>query len=273
MKLLVLSDLHDDFWADSGQNPFSGIERTIGDLDHLLLAGDLSNKPKVRWKQAFKRLSQLLPLSKVSIFPGNHDFYDFRLDGEDRLEQIAFEFEVGYAQKKQLVFGRTRILCATLWTDLELGAGSAINQGHISARMNDYRHIRVAAKGYRRLRVSDVVSKHWDHLNWLEQALDESFDGETFVATHHAPHPSVLESFPGDLAAAYASDLTKLILKYRPARWFFGHCHGVKNARVGDTQLINVSLGYPDEVPDPANRIRDLIFEIDPPDSTYGPFT
>lgn len=112
MRLLVLSDLHDDFWADSGRNPFAGIERLIEGVDHLILAGDLSNKPKVRWKYAFERLSQLLPLCKVSVFPGNHDFYDFRLDGEGRLEQIASEFEVGYAQKKQLIFGRTRILCA-----------------------------------------------------------------------------------------------------------------------------------------------------------------
>ena len=34
------------------------------------------------------------------------------------------------------------------------------------------------------------------------------------------------------------------------------------NAKVGNTQLINVSLGYPEEVADPAACIRDLIFEI-----------
>ena len=209
-----------------------------------------------------KALSELLPLSRVSVFPGNHDFYGFRFDGEDRLAQIASEFGVGYAQKKQLDFGRTRILWATLWTDLELGAGSAINQEHISARMNDYKHIRVAAKGYGRLRTTDVITRHRDHLMWLEQALSEPFDGETFVATHHSPHPSVLDDFSDEIAAAYASDLSALILKYRPERWFFGHCYGVKNARVGGTQLINVSLGYPDEVADPADRIQDLTFEL-----------
>ncbi|WP_300020065.1 metallophosphoesterase [uncultured Roseobacter sp.] len=226
MKLLVLSDLHDDFWADAERDPFAGIEHLVGDLDHFLIAGDLTNRPKVRWKYAFERLSQLLPLSKVAIFPGNHDFYDFRLDGEDRLAQIASEFNVRYAQKKQLVFGRTRFFCATLWTDLELGAGSANNQVYLSARVNDYKHIRVAAKGYRRLRTSDVISRHRDHLMWLERALREPFDGETFVATHHAPHSGVLECFSDALAAAYASDLSELTLKYRPSRWFFGHCHG-----------------------------------------------
>jgi len=262
VKLLILSDLHDDFWAESGRDPFRGIEHLIGDLDHLLIAGDLTNKPKVRWKYAFGRLSQLLPLSRVSIFPGNHDFYDFRLDGEDRLEQIAASFGVHYAQKKQLAFGRTRILCATLWTDFELGAARHISDDHVRTRMNDYKHIRVASKGYRKLRLADVVATHRHHLDWLDQALSETFDGQTFVATHHAPHPSVLEDLSGPLAAAYASDLSALIQKHRPERWFFGHCHGAKNAHVGDTQLINVSLGYPDEVTDPADRIRDLVFEV-----------
>lgn len=262
MKLLILSDLHDDFWADSGRDPFRGIEHLIGDLDHLLLAGDLTNKPKVRWKYAFERLSKLLSLSKVSVFAGNHDFYDFRLDGEDRLEQIAASFGVQYVQKKQLIFGSTRILCATLWTDLELGAGRFINDDHVSARMNDYKHIRVASKGYRKLRPSDVVAVHRDHLSWLDQTLGNVFDGQTFVATHHAPHPAVLEDLPGNLAAPYASDLSHLIFNHQPARWFFGHSHGAKNTSVGTTQLINVSLGYPDEVANPATRIEDLIFEI-----------
>ncbi|WP_195819932.1 metallophosphoesterase [Roseobacter sp. MH60115] len=262
MKLLFLSDLHDDFWVDADRDPFEGIEDQIGGLDHLLIAGDLTNKPKVRWKYAFERLSKLLPLERVSIFPGNHGFYDFRLDGEDRLEQIASAFGVGYVQKKQLVFGDTRVLCATLCTDFELGAGRTINESHASARMNDFRHIRVASKGYRKLRPSDLVLAHRNQLDWLSGALGEDFDGQTFVATHHAPHPSVLENQDGNIAAAYASDLSEIILKHRPERWFFGHCHGVRNSSVGDTQLINVSLGYPDEIVDPAARIRDLIFEI-----------
>jgi len=85
MRILVLSDLHDDFWSECNRNPFDGIEGLIADLDHVLLAGDISNKPKIRWKYAFERLSRLLPLERVSVFPGNHDFYDFCIDGENRL--------------------------------------------------------------------------------------------------------------------------------------------------------------------------------------------
>lgn len=262
MKLLILSDLHDDFWSESGRDPFDGTEEEVGELDHLILAGDVANKPKVRWKFAFERLSKILPLDRVSVFPGNHDFYDFRIDGEDRLEQIAESFGVQYVQKQQLVLGDIRVLCATLWTDLELGLDRTLNAAHIASKMNDYKKIRVAGKGYRKLWPSDVVARHRDHRSWLENALNTEFDGLTFVATHHAPHPSVLEDYADGVSAAYASDLSDLIRRHEPDRWFFGHCHGVRNGAVGKTQLLNVSLGYPEEVTDPADRIRGLIFDV-----------
>ena len=261
MKFLVLSDLHFDFWTDVGRDPFAGSEYIFADLDHFLIAGDLTNKPKVRWKYAFERLSRLLPLERVSIFPGNHDFYDFRLDGEDRLAQIASGFGIRYAQKRQLVFDDVRILCATLWTDFELGGHKSVNENQIQAQMNDFKHIRIASKGYRRLRPSDLVTQHRNHFSWLDCALSEPFDGQTFVATHHAPHPSVLQGHLGSVGAAYASDLSELIRKHQPDRWFFGHCHDAQDSRVGTTQLINVSLGYPDEVLEPSARVESLIQE------------
>jgi len=262
MRLLILSDLHDDFWADGGRDPFDGIEDTLATVDLLLLAGDVSNKPTVRWKYAFDRLAQLLPLDRVAVFPGNHDFYDFRIDGEDRLAEIAADHGVAYVQKRQITLGSVRILCATLWTDFELGVGSALNKMAVSSGMNDFKKIRVASQKYRRLWPSDLMARHRDHLNWLIEALNMSFAGRTFVATHHAPHPSVLPQPGGSLDAAYASDLSGVIEAHQPEKWFFGHCHGTKNGTLGETALCNVSLGYPDEVDDPAARIKSLIFDI-----------
>ncbi|WP_052265247.1 metallophosphoesterase [Ruegeria sp. ANG-R] len=262
MRVLILSDLHDDFWAECKRNPFEGLKGTIAKLDYLLLAGDVSNKPTIRWKYAFERLSKLLPLERVSVFPGNHDFYDFRIDGEGRLKEIASSFGVNYAQKKQIILGDTRILCATLWTDFELGLGSALNAGTITSRMNDYKKIRVAAQGYRKLWPSDLLSRHRDHMRWLEDNLSKSFDGQTFIATHHAPHQCVLPDEMEGLEAAYASDLSGLITTYKPDQWFFGHCHNAQDTKLDKTQLCNVSLGYPDEVNDPSARIASLIHEV-----------
>ncbi|MEM8837783.1 MAG: metallophosphoesterase [Pseudomonadota bacterium] len=262
MRILILSDLHDDFWADYRRDPFKGIEDEIADLDLLLLAGDISNKPKVRWRYAFERLSRLMPLERVAVFPGNHDFYDFEIDGEERLQEIASSLGVSYVQKKQIALPGIRLLCATLWTDFELGPGSAINKGRIVARMNDYRKIRVASDGYRRLSPSDLIARHRDHLSWFDDELSRPFDGRTFVVTHHAPHQSVLQDYSEGLDAAYASDLGAFIQTHKPDRWFFGHSHGAKDVSLGKTELRNVSLGYPDDVPDPGHRITSLIFKI-----------
>lgn len=262
MRVLILSDLHDDFWAEAGRNPFDGVEGLLSEVDHILLAGDVSNKPKIRWKYAFERLSRLFPLDRVSVFPGNHDFYDFRFDGEDRLQDIAASFGVSYVQKQQVSLGDARILCATLWTDFEIGPGSHINEGLIAARMNDYRKIRVASRGYRKLWPSDVRNKHQDHLRWLKDALAAPFYGPTYVATHHAPHPGVLAQYSDGLDAAYASDLSDVIAQYAPKAWFFGHCHDGHHMTLGATELRNVSLGYPDDVTDPAARIRACVYDL-----------
>ncbi|MEM9342825.1 MAG: metallophosphoesterase [Pseudomonadota bacterium] len=259
MRVLILSDLHHDFWAESGRDPFKGIEELLSSLDHILLAGDLTNKPKVRWKQAFQDLARHVALDRVSVFPGNHDFYDFSIDREDRLAEIAASFGVRYVQKKQVHLGKARLLCATLWTDMALGAPGL---DRIVARMNDFRKIRVASRGYGRLRPADVTARHRDHVNWLDETLDERFDGKTFVVTHHAPHPDVLQDYSDGLDAAYASDLSKLINKHHPDGWFFGHSHDANNLTLGRTALQNVSLGYPDEVCDPARRIEACIFDL-----------
>lgn len=261
MRALVLADLHYDFWAEAKRDPFAGIEAEMAELDLLILAGDITNKPKIRWKQAFARLAEMVDPAKTHVFPGNHDFYQWRLDAEDRLADFAAEAGVHYANSKAIVAGQTRFLCATLWTDLELGPGRLVNETRIPARMNDYKHIRLAASGFGPARPHHFVALHRQHKAWLEMRLVTPFDGQTVVVTHHAPHPGVLADYADGLDAAYASDLEEMILAHNPAEWLFGHCHDAKPLTVGTTDLANVSLGYPDDVADPAARIASLIRE------------
>ncbi|MDW3225311.1 MAG: hypothetical protein R8G34_20900 [Paracoccaceae bacterium] len=50
------------------------------------------------------KLLKMLAPNRVVVFPGHHDFDDFRLDHEGRPEQITSEFEIGNSQKMQLNF-------------------------------------------------------------------------------------------------------------------------------------------------------------------------
>jgi 3',5'-cyclic AMP phosphodiesterase CpdA len=249
MKTLVLSDLHDDFWSDKGRDPFVTCEDIVEGLEAIVLAGDVSNKPKVRWKYAFQRLRDRFGDIPIHVFPGNHDFYDWRLDDEDRLADFAAEFDVSYAQMQSIILGETRLLCATLWTDLALGPGFAANAVHLPTRMNDYRYIRLARGGFRRVFPDDIRRVHARHRGWLEEALAQPFDGPTCVATHHAPHPGVLSKGLDKIEAGYASDLTDILTgPHAPQEWLFGHCHEAVPLTIGSTRLSCISLGYPFEI-------------------------
>lgn len=262
MRILIVSDLHHDMWCESGRDPFAGSEALFSELDHLLIAGDLANDPITRWKLVFERLGQMMDLGRVSVFPGNHDFYSFQFDREEKFAEMAESFGVNYAQKSVLPIGGARLICATLWTDLDLGSGRVLNEPALLLGLNDYKEITVAADGPRRLIPSDVAGRHLDHRRWIEEQLMRPFDGRTFVVTHHAPHPSVLGNHPFGLEAAFASDLEGLIAEARPDTWFFGHCHDAHNTELHGTKLVNVSLGYAGEVADPSVALRKLVFEV-----------
>ncbi|MEQ8779510.1 MAG: metallophosphoesterase [Roseibium album] len=244
-RLRVLGDLHLDFWQAAGHVPFTRSD--FRELDALIIAGDLTNKPKIRWRRAIDTLAELIDRSKIVILPGNHDYYDFRLDGDARLKQIAEASGAQFAQKRVVEIGDFRLLMCTLWTDFEQGGNYWKNVTAASGQMNDYRYIRLAASKYRRIRPEDTRRVHDNHRAWLEAQLVTSEHSRTAVVTHHSP---LLEAAHSDekLSFCYASDLRELILRFQPEFWCFGHTHSDFEEQVGRTRVFNVSVGYPDEV-------------------------
>ena len=62
---------------------------------------------------------------------------------------------------------------------------------------------------------------------------------------------------------AFASDLDGWIEAHRPDYWFFGHTYRPLSTRIRGAPDVNVSLGYPDEVPEGGEAeflLRGLIF-------------
>jgi Icc-related predicted phosphoesterase len=91
--------------------------------------------------------------------------------------------------------------------------------------MTDYKRIRLAKKGYRKLRAADTAQFHAIEKSWLTKKLEEPFEGQTVVITHMAPSmQSVTDQFAHDLASAsYASRLEDLAEK--ADLWIHGHMH------------------------------------------------
>ena len=249
MPILVLADLHLDHWLSEGRDPFAALDpEFLASLDALILAGDVTNKPKVRWPKAFAHIGQYIDPTRIHIIPGNHDYYDFVLDDEFKLAEICFEAGPHLAQKSVYLNGDLRILSCTLWTDFRLHGDPATAMQVAQANMNDYRYIRLKGADHRRIRPPDTAYIHTNHRMWLEEQLAEPFAGRTVVVTHHCPHPDLLGDIRREVDPAYGSDLRSLIETAQPEAWLFGHTHYRVETTVGRTTLRNVSLGYPSKV-------------------------
>ncbi len=250
MKVLIVADVHYDFWCEAGRDPFAALTATDwAGFEALIIAGDLTNKPRVRWKYAIRHIARYIDPGRIHIIPGNHDYYDFQIDRDDRLAEIAASEGASLAQKTEILIQGTRFLCCTLWTDFALNGDVSGSQAVSRARMNDYRYIRNAGAGYRRILPSDTTLIHADHRAWLKDRLSRPHPGPTIVVTHHCPHPRLVSTPPDDLSPVYGSDLTGLIARHQPDAWLFGHTHHSGEVLEGQTRVRNISLGYPDQVP------------------------
>lgn len=252
MRVLVLADAHHDFWAETPKDlaRFEAGLDAMGPVDAAILAGDMANKARTRWAPLAAALDRVVARSNTYVFPGNHDYYGHRIDGDDRLAEWATALGWNWAQQRAVVLGGARFLCATLWTNMSLDRDPRTNGATLAAKMNDYRFIRVARGGYRKLRPEDTVRVHDLHLGWLSQQLDTPFDGPTAVVTHHVPHHGALGYVDGVHDAAYASDLHRFLDLHQGPHtrsWFFGHAHASKPFDLPGWSLRPHSLGYPFE--------------------------
>jgi hypothetical protein len=114
--------------------------------------------------------------------------------------------------------------------------------------MNDYRLILRNAR-------SDILlprhtaEVHAEHLAWLTDRIARPHAGPTVIVTHHGPSPCA--TGPIDrLTPAFSSDLDGWILLHKPDLWLFGHTHRRLAGQVGHTRIMNISQGYPGEVPE-----------------------
>jgi 3',5'-cyclic AMP phosphodiesterase CpdA len=273
--IAVIADTHFDNWARWAVDPLTatGLDILINqrEPDLLVVAGDLANDPVRTWPSILTRLGRLIDPSKIVVIPGNHDFYNFRLDGEHILREMCSSAGAHFAQKDEFRINRTRVLCCTLWTDFALTGDVPRAVETASRVMNDYRLIRTGEPGMpfiqqetRLITPRDLLALHNDHRIWLEAALRESHfagdAGRTVVVTHHGPSRSTAVGQIDDLTPSFHSDLDALILETAPDTWFFGHSHRRCQARVGRTEIRNVCVGYPEEGMAHALGLRELIF-------------
>jgi len=239
MRLLVLSDLHHELWRE--QAPKITPERSCPDL--VILAGDINtNARAVSWA------SSTFQDTPVLYVHGNHEGYGHNIDEVQVEIRAACQAttNVHFLNCDEFVYGGIRFLGATLWTDFKL-FGDDERQSSMreaEAALTDYKRIRLAKMGYRKLRAADTARFHAFERSWLSKKLDEPFAGPTVVITHMAPSVrSVPAQFEDSLtSAAYASALDGLIEKAE--LWVHGHMHEQCDYVIGGCRVVCNPCGY-----------------------------
>ena len=231
------------------------------DCDAVVLAGDTDiGIHGAKWSlEVFKEV----PIIYVC---GNHEYYGKKTYKINRqLRELSENFNLFFLENDALVLESIRFLGCTLWTDFCLFGGEHRRWTmHIARqRMTDFRRItHRTERGYHKLRPLDTAVLHSRSVRFLQERLEEQFDGKTIVVTHHLPTPRSLQGNLGDnmIDASYCSDLEWMIIKYKPEIWIHGHRHFKCDYQVGDTRIICNSRGY---APDIVKGFqKDLIIEV-----------
>jgi predicted phosphodiesterase len=262
MRILVLSDLHHEMWKLPPPMPDLGVSRP----DVVVLAGDINSGAKaITWAASF---FAGLPVLYVH---GNHEAYGKTLEEvqADIAQACVASGSVHFLDCAEFVIGSgqtgVRFLGATLWTDFRLfGADTRLVCMHQAQTvMSDYKRIRLAKPGYRKLRATDTAQFHAQHRSWLQEKLAQSFAGRTVVVTHMAPSmQSVPDEYTTDpVSAAYASRLEALA--ERADLWIHGHTHSSFDYNLGPCRVICNPCGYPHRDGSPENADFDPNFVVE----------
>jgi Icc-related predicted phosphoesterase len=235
VKILIMSDLHIEY------SPRWSLPEVLPEHDVVVLAGDIDSPPSraADWaSEAFEK--------PVIYVPGNHEYYGRNINGND-LFWASFSGKrtsVHVLDRHSVVIDGVRFIGATLWTDYYLFGLREEAMSEAAVALNDHRLI-MSGAGLK-FTPADALERHLGDREFLERELSELFGGPSVVVTHHAPHRGSIEDrFMSDmLSAAFASDLTHIIEKHRPALWLHGHMHHSCDYRVRSTRIVCNPKGF-----------------------------
>jgi predicted phosphodiesterase len=243
MKILVLSDLH---------NEFVPYEPPASRYDVVVLAGDIHSPASraVQWgRTAF-------PDRDVVFVPGNHEFYGGTLMSTlSCMQSAAIGTRIRALSCSEAVIRGVRFLGCTLWTDFALRIDTdngpvsdpALSITHAHRVLADFRAIGVTEplQQLRKLTPLDTLLWHKVHHDWLDAKLKEPFDGPTVVVTHHGPHRNSLAAkYKNDWASgAFVSELPARFFE-TPVLWVHGHTHSNFDYHVGKCRVVCNPRGY-----------------------------
>jgi len=245
VKLLVLSDLHNEFLNGTR------VMTHAPQVDVVVLAGDIDVDTRgLAWaRRTFD--------CRIIYVPGNHEFYGRDFDAtRERLRAAAELHGVDLLDPGVVEIGDVRFIGGTLWTDFALFENPEREMSIAQKGLNDFRVI----KGFSPAR---SLTRHVEEHTFIKQQLAATRGKRRVVVTHHLPSwRSVAERYRGDkLSAAFASNLDEIIEREQPDLWVHGHTHDSFDYRIGETRVVCNPFGYSKHEDNPEFNER-LVVEI-----------
>jgi predicted phosphodiesterase len=229
MRLHVMSDLHLEF--AKGYHPAA-----VSDADLAIVPGDVGHSPDI-----LQRLADW-PIPIIYV-PGNHEYdqQDFD-DAEEELSETAATIGLTYLNQHTTVVDGVRFIGVTRWCDFDL-FGEARRDSSMRAAEAYLRHMGTTRRG-RMFDPAAVREVGLAQRAWLEQALNEPFDGKTVVITHFGPSARSADPryglVPGTASFCNADD----DLIPQADLWIHGHLHCPHDYTVGGTRVVCNARGY-----------------------------
>jgi predicted phosphodiesterase len=251
MRIQFASDLHiDEMETKTSQELLKDVQ-----ADAILLCGDIGKG--MNGLEYAQSLSDRMAAPVLYIL-GNYEYY-----GEDACihgavchtyaNQLGLQRRgcVYMLENEYMDIDHVRFFGLTLWTDFALhkdcftgGVDRAMHECALS--LQDFTQIRF---GSRLFHPRDARYLNKKSIEWLNESLEEPWDGERVVVSHFPPLPQLEnpEFEQSMISGAFASDLTDHIHWNRITHWIYGHTHANINGVFREVRFMTNQLGSPGE--------------------------
>ena len=244
----LVSDLHTEFWRSQDEHRIGDrVREQLKGADFILLPGDIGNGV-----DAIAMARRLFPDTPVFMVAGNHEFYqgDYSIVLGEMYDAATDNIHFLHMSVGRITVHDTpiRIIGTTLWTDFELHVTPDLSLLHAHRGLNDFRVISYLGQT---LTPRDTLEWHKEQRAWIEECLDEVFDGITILMTHHAPVSFAIgPRYVGDaLSPCFASRMESVLLRDDLPLVVWGHTHHCVDRVILNTRFVSNQTGYAGYIP------------------------
>lgn len=259
MKILVLSDVHTEFWKRGPAQEFTKNYLPLpASYDVVVAAGDIG-----LGTNGFEWLENTFPKDKTILYvPGNHEYYhnDYFVlqDQLTRLSKLNNSL-VTVLNPGRVVINGVQFIGATLWSDLKLKGYMDYPDYIFERGIADFNVISASKYGSK-MNATLMRAIYNSELNFIKDQLEATSTElmkKTVVITHFVPSQMLIDQkwlHPqfATLNPYFTNDLDHEVFHYGFPLCIYGHTHDRNDLEhPTGVRCVGNPYGYPNENREP----------------------